>query len=122
MAAIKIRTPRDFKCRNYREHLRQRIDERQFIRPMSKEFDAWMKTGPSAPDLVESPAGQGWHKRFDSFLILGEGECVKTVYTIYAKGNPRPNSVDLDEWEAQGRKPKISSVDIIAAAVFGDEE
>jgi hypothetical protein len=40
-----------------------------------------------------------WHKKFNSFTILGEGECIKTVFTIYAPGNPRPDSVDLDRWK-----------------------
>ena len=37
-------------------------------------------------DLAEAP--QGWFKRFDSFLILGEAECIKTLYTIYAPAIP----------------------------------
>jgi hypothetical protein len=68
---------------------------------MAEELDSWLKTGPSAPDFNESPSGAGWHKRFGSFTILGEGECIKTVFTIYAPGKPRPHSVDLDEWAAK---------------------
>jgi len=64
---------------------------------MALELDAWLKTGPEAPDLQEAPGG--WHKVFHSFTICGEDECIKTVFTIYAPGKPRRNSVDLDEWE-----------------------
>ncbi len=103
MAAVKIQPPKHSKCLKYREHLRQRVDERKFLRPMAEELDAWLKSGPYAPDLTESPAGMGWHKRFSSFVILGEGECIKTVYTIYAPGKPRPDSIDLDEWERKRR-------------------
>jgi hypothetical protein len=63
---------------------------------MAIELDAWLKARPLAPDLEEAP--QGWHKNFGSFLICGEGDCIKTLYTIYAPGKPRPKSVDLDEW------------------------
>jgi hypothetical protein len=67
---------------------------------MAIELDAWLKTGPQAPDLDEAPAG--WHKRFKSFIVCGEGECIKTLFTIYAPGQPRRNSVDLEEWENRG--------------------
>ena len=66
------------------------------------ELDAWLKIGPEAPDQEESP--QGWHKPFDSFTICGEGECIKTVFTIYAPGKPRRGSVDLDEWKGRPRQ------------------
>jgi hypothetical protein len=46
--------------------------------------------------MNEAPSG--WHKKFNSFTILGEGECIKTLFTIYAPGSPRPGSVDLDAW------------------------
>jgi hypothetical protein len=106
MAAVKIKPPR--MCpREVREHLRKRVDDRHFIAPMAIELDAWLKRGPYAPDLNEAP--QGWHKCFDSFTICGEADCIKTLYTIYAPGNPRPKSVDLDEWERRGRKPPMSS-------------
>jgi hypothetical protein len=58
---------------------------------------SWMHGCPKAPDLEEAP--EGWHKFFDSFTICGEGECIKTLFTIYAPGKPRRSSVDLDEWE-----------------------
>jgi hypothetical protein len=75
-------------------------NERTFLRPMAEELDAWLKSGPWGVDLEESPSG--WHKHFGSFTILCEAECIKTVFTIYAPGNPRPHSVDLDEWEKRG--------------------
>jgi hypothetical protein len=43
----------------------------------------------------------GWHKFFHSFTICGEGECIKTLFTIYSPGKPRRNSLDLDEWKKQ---------------------
>src|ERR1700690_725544 len=44
MAAIKIKPPK--KCpRAVREHLRKRVDERQFIAPMAFELDASLKGG-----------------------------------------------------------------------------
>lgn len=82
MGSVSIKPQKHLNCRQFREHLRQRVDERTFLRPMAEELDAWLKTGPRAPDLEESPPGVGWHKRFGSFTILGEGECIKTVFTI----------------------------------------
>jgi hypothetical protein len=73
------------------------VDERTFIRATAEEFDAWLKANPIAPDLREAPSG--WHKHPRSFTILGEGECVKTLFTIYARGKPMPGSTDLDEWQ-----------------------
>ncbi len=63
---------------------------------MAIELDEWLKSGPEAPDLKEAP--EGWHSFFDSFTICGEGECIKPLFTIYAPGGPRRNSVNLDEW------------------------
>jgi hypothetical protein len=97
MAAVKIRPPRDARCRAYRDHLRDRVDQRQFLAPMAMELDEWLKSNPEAPDLEE--ASEGWHKFFDSFTIYDEGEYIKTVFTIYAPGKPRRRSVDLDRWE-----------------------
>jgi hypothetical protein len=97
MAAAKIRPPRDPRCRAFRDHLRDRVDQRQFLAPMAIELDAWLKTGPEAPGLEE--ASEGWHKVFKSFTVCGEGECIKTLFTIYAPGKPRRHSVDLEEWE-----------------------
>jgi hypothetical protein len=101
MAAVKIRPPRDPRCRAFRDHLRDRVGQRQFLAPMAIELDAWLKTGPQAPDAKEAPGG--WHKRFGSFTICGEGECVKTLFTIYAPGKRRRDSIDLDEWEKRMR-------------------
>ena len=100
MAAVKIRPPRDARCRTYRDHLRDRVDKRQFLASMAVELDEWLKSNPEAPDLEEAP--EGWHKFFDSFTICGEDECIKTLFTIYAPGKPRRGSVDLDRWERQG--------------------
>jgi hypothetical protein len=73
------------------------VDQRQFLAPMAIELDAWLRTGPEAPGLEDAP--EGWHKLFKSFTVCGEGECIKTLFTIYAPGKPRRGSVDLDEWE-----------------------
>jgi hypothetical protein len=96
MAAVKIRPPRDARCRAYRDHLRDRVDKRQFLAPRALELNEWLMSSPEAPDLQEVP--EGWHKFFDSFTICGEGDCIKTLFTIYAPGKPRRNSIDLDEW------------------------
>ncbi len=61
---------------------------------MAIELDEWLKSGPEAPDLEEAP--EGWHKVFRSFTICGEGECIKTLFTIYSPGKPRRGSIDLD--------------------------
>ena len=87
MGAVRVRPPRDARCRTYREHLRDRVDKRQFL---------------EAPDLEEAP--EGWHKFFDSFTICGEDKCIKTLFTIYAPGKPRRGSVDLDRWEKERRR------------------
>lgn len=81
-----------------RQHLIERIRDRRFLPGMAQELASWLQTRPSAPDLHESPAG--WHKKFSSFTICGEGEFVKTLFTIYSPGSPREGSIDLDE-----RKP-----------------
>ena len=96
MAAVKIRPPRDARCRAFREHLLVRVEKRRFLAPMAIELDGWLKTGPKAPDVEEAP--EGWHKFFGSFTICGEGECIKTLFTIYAPGKPRRGSIDLDRW------------------------
>ena len=65
---------------------------------------AFFDSSPLVPDLQEAP--QGWHKYLeDGLLLCGEGEFWKTLYTPSAPGRPRPNSVNLDEWEAPDRKP-----------------
>ncbi len=57
MAAVKIRPPRDPRCRAFRDHLRDRVDMRQFLTPMALELDVWLKSSPQAPDLEEAPEG-----------------------------------------------------------------
>jgi hypothetical protein len=54
---------------------------------------------PEAPDLEEAP--EGWHKSFGSFTICGEGECIKTLFTIYSPGKTKTRQhrpIDLDKW------------------------
>jgi hypothetical protein len=58
---------------------------------MAIELDEWLRSAPEAPDLEEAP--EGWHKFFDSLTICGEGECIKTLFTIYSPGKPRRNSI-----------------------------
>ena len=77
-----------------KRHLVERIRDRRFLPAMAEEMAKWLQTRPSVPDLVESPAG--WHKKFSSFTVCGEGEFVKTLFTIYSPGSPREDSVDLD--------------------------
>src|SRR5580700_9451858 len=99
MAAVTIRPPRDARCSAYRGHLLDRVDQRRFLAPMAIELDEWLKSKPEAPAVKDAPAG--WHKFFDSFTICGEGECIKTLFTIYAPGKPRRGSVDLEKWGKQ---------------------
>jgi hypothetical protein len=83
MAAVKIKSPRECPP-EVRKHLRKRVDERTFLATMAKELDAWLKTEPRSPDLAEAP--QGWFKRFGSFLILGEAECIKiAIYDLRSR-------------------------------------
>src|SRR3984957_21285127 len=79
-----------------KKHLIERIRDRRFLPTMGQEMANWLQTRPTAPDLIECPAG--WHKRFSSFVICGEGEFVKTLFTIYSPGTPRSGSVDLYRW------------------------
>ncbi len=64
---------------------------------MAQELANWLQTRPWAPDLAECPAG--WHKAFPSFVVCGEGEFIKTLFTIYSPGKPRVGSMDLDAWQ-----------------------
>jgi hypothetical protein len=79
-----------------KQHLIERIRDRRFLSGMAQELANWLQTRPEAPDLHESPAG--WHKNFSSFMVCGEGEFVKTLFTIYSPGVPRKGSADLDQW------------------------
>jgi hypothetical protein len=65
---------------------------------MGQELAEWLRSRPIAPDLQESPSG--WHKKFSSFTACGEGEFLKTLFTIYAPGTPRKGSIDLDNWKS----------------------
>jgi hypothetical protein len=78
-----------------REHLIERIRNRRFVRTMAEDLAEWLRTRPLVPDLREAPAG--WHKTFSSFTICGEGEFLKTMFTIYAPGNSAT-------WEHRSRK------------------
>jgi len=119
MAPVKIRTD----IRNYppsvRKHLLERIDQRTLLKPMAEEFNSWLRTEPYAPDLEESPAG--WYKPFSSFTVLGEGEFIKSLYTIYAPGKPRRGSVNVDDWSPTKKAPSKTSTVDIASALFGDD-
>jgi hypothetical protein len=84
-----------------KQHLIERIRDRRFLPGMAEELADWLQTRPSAPDLHESQAG--WHKKFSSFTVCGEGEFVKTLFTIYSPGRPREGSLDLDERKPPGR-------------------
>lgn len=84
-----------------KQHLIERIRDRRFLPSMAQELADWLGTRPSAPDPQESPAG--WHRRFSSFTVCGEGEFIKTLFTIYAPGNPRKGSIDLVEWQPTRR-------------------
>jgi len=96
MAAVRIKLPKDGPHEVY-EHFIQRALEREFVASMAIELNDWLKTKPVAPDLMEAPSG--WHIHFSSFTICGEGDCIKTLYAIYAPGKPRRNSIDLNDWE-----------------------
>lgn len=82
-----------------KQHLIERFRDRRFQAAMAQELASWLQTRPSAPDLRESPAG--WHKKFSSFTVCGEGEFLKTLFTIYSPGGPRKESVDLDQWHVE---------------------
>ena len=84
-----------------KQHLIERIRDRRFLPGMAEELGTWLQTRPLAPDLAESPAG--WHKNFSSFTVCGQGEFVKTLFTIYAPGRPRRGSVDLDRYDPSPR-------------------
>jgi|UniRef100_UPI00404A8E40 GNAT superfamily N-acetyltransferase len=56
------------------EHILLRIQERGITPEDLGRMAAWMDREPIVPD-------QPWFKRFDSFILCGEGELVKTVLT-----------------------------------------
>ncbi|MGA7220976.1 MAG: hypothetical protein WBX38_21855 [Candidatus Sulfotelmatobacter sp.] len=78
-----------------KQHLIERIRDRRFLLGMAEESGNWLQARASAPNLEESPAG--WFKNFSSFTVCGEGEFLKTLFTIYSPGTPRKGSVDLDQ-------------------------
>lgn len=80
-----------------KEHLIQRFRDRRFTAGMAVEMADWLRTRPMVPDIAEAP--MGWYKKFRSFVLCGEGQFVKTLFTIYAPGSPRKGSVDLDQWQ-----------------------
>jgi hypothetical protein len=80
-----------------KQHLVERIRDRRFLPGMAQELADWLQTRPAAPDLTESRLG--WYKKFSSFTVCGEGEFVKTIFTIYSQGTPRRGSVNLDQWK-----------------------
>ncbi len=90
---IKVQTDYKKYPLSIRQHLIARFRDRRFTAGMAQELADWLQTRPTVPDLQECPAG--WHKRFSSFIVCGEGEFVKTIFTIYAPGSPRRGSTDL---------------------------
>jgi len=95
---IKVQTDYNKYPAGTKLHLIERFRDRNFTVGMAQELADWLRTRPVAPDLQESPAG--WHKKFSSFTVCGEGELLKTIFTIYAPGTPRGGSIDLDRWPA----------------------
>jgi len=73
---IKVQTNYHKYPTEIKQHLIERIRDRRFLPGMAQELANWLQTRPSAPDLHEYPAG--WHKKFSSFMVCGEGEFVKT--------------------------------------------
>ena len=53
-------------------HLLQRVNEREIPLAELQRLQAWVQTGPTAPD-------GDWYKDFGSFKICGNGELPKTV-------------------------------------------
>jgi hypothetical protein len=104
MASVKIQTNTRHWPSGVREHLKERLADRRFKVEWASILQAWFSTNPEAPDLQEAP--QGWHKCFPQvpdLLICGEGQFWKTLYTPFERGNPRPRSIDLDEWQKRKR-------------------
>jgi hypothetical protein len=54
------------------QHLLERVEERQVSLVDLVALQAWVKTGPEAPE-------GDWYKDFGSFLLCGTGELPKTV-------------------------------------------
>jgi len=92
---IRVQTAYNKYPTSIKQHLIQRFRDRNFTSGMAQELADWLRTRPLVPDQLESPAG--WHKKFSSFTVCGEGEFLKTLFTIYNPGSPRKLSVDLGE-------------------------
>lgn len=86
-----------------REHLIDRMQGRIFLEAMKQDWIDWLVSKPAVPDLQEAP--QGWYKNFQGFSLVGEGEFIKTLYTIYSPGQFRKGAINLDTWT----KSRISS-------------
>lgn len=54
------------------QHLLERVEQRQVPLVDLVALQAWVKTGPEAPE-------GDWYKDFGSFLLCGTGELPKTV-------------------------------------------
>ena len=54
------------------QHLLKRVDERRISANDLLELQAWVRTGPVAPE-------GDWYKDFRSFLLCGSGRFPKTV-------------------------------------------
>ncbi len=54
------------------EHILARVAERQISLQDLRRLQAWVKSGPWAPE-------GDWYKDFGSFMICGSGEVPKTV-------------------------------------------
>lgn len=54
------------------QHLLQRVEERHISLSDLAKLQAWVRTGPVAPD-------GDWYKDFGSFLLCGSGRYPKTV-------------------------------------------
>jgi hypothetical protein len=90
---IRVQTDYNKYPASIKHHLLQRFRDRRLTAGMAQELATWLQTRPIVPDLQESPAG--WHKKFSSFTVCGEGEFIKTLFTIYSPGTPRRGSVAL---------------------------
>jgi hypothetical protein len=83
------------------EHLMARVRDRAISKAQLEEFSEWLLSGPTAPDVRESP--KGWYKRFSSFTVCGEGAYCKTFLASHvtaAKG------FDLGEWSVRKKDPQ----------------
>ena len=54
------------------QHILERVDERRISLNDLQRLQAWVRTGPVAPD-------GDWYKDFGSFILCGTGKFPKTV-------------------------------------------